>query len=403
MPLLLQNLSDTPVVLVHGPRQCGKTTLTKMVEESHGYKFLSFDDVGQLQAATEDPVGYVSKLPEKTILDEVQKVPELFSSIKMSVDNNRKPGRFILAGSANVLLLPKLSDSLAGRMGILRLHPLAQAELNGAKTGFLEDLFTTGPGATTQAPRVEGELAQRVAAGGYPEALARKEAMASRRWHLNYVTTMIQRDAKELRQITTADALPSLLTLAARHTAQLSNISNLAKTFQISRPTINSYIALLEQVFMLERLPAWHNNASKRLVKTPKLHMGDSGLACSLLGLDVNALLDDRATFGQMLETFVYQELRKLASWQQEPVNFSHFRDKDGVEVDIVLESRNRVAGIEVKAGATVTAKDLRGLKKLREAAGEKFTAGVILYDGDATLPFGPKLFAAPVSSLWSP
>ena len=149
LPLLLQHLSDTPVVLVHGPRQCGKTTLAKIVEESHGYKYISFDDSTQLVAAQEDPTGYISRLPNKTILDEVQKAPELFSSIKMSVDNNRQPGRFILAGSANVLLLPKLSDSLAGRMGILRLHPLAQAELNDTDTGFLESLFTTDPSAAT--------------------------------------------------------------------------------------------------------------------------------------------------------------------------------------------------------------------------------------------------------------
>ena len=347
----------------------------------------------------------MANLADKTILDEVQKVPELFSSIKMVVDNDRQPGRFILTGSANVLQMPRLSDSLAGRMGILRLYPLSQAELHGSETRFLESLFSGNLNSKKQEsrPRLGVELANIVARGGYPEAIARTSDASRTRWHRDYIDTIIQRDIKYLARLEAVDSLYKLLELASNHTAQLTNISNLAEVFQLSRPTIGSYVKLLEQLFLLERLPAWYHKASKRLVKTPKLHIADTGLACSMLGLNKTRLFRDKRIFARMLETFVYQELRKYACWHQYPVKFSHFRDKDMVEVDIVLESETRVAGIEVKAGATIDRKDLNGLKKLRDATAEKFAVGVILYDGETTLSMGPKLYAVPISRLWLP
>lgn len=190
--------------------------------------------------------------------------------------------------------------------------------------------------------------------------------------------------------------------LAAGQSAHLLNATNLAAPFQLSRPTIRDYITLLSRIFLLEELPPWHNNRLRRLVKSPKLHLCDTGLACSLLGTNAKALMADRMLLGQLLETFVFQELRRQASWQEEPANFYHFRDKDGVEVDIVIEvSGQRVAGIEVKAAATATATDFRGLRKLKTVTGDRFVAGVLLYDGEATMPFGEKLFAVPIRALW--
>lgn len=398
---LTEALTDTPVVLIHGPRQCGKTTLAQQVGEARGYRYFSFDDTVALAAAQADPAGFVDDLPERAILDEIQRAPGLFTAIKAAVDRRRTPGRYILTGSANVLLLPRLADSLAGRMEIVRLHPLAQSELAGRAGGFLEGLFA-GNFKTRTYDRLGTGLIQRVAAGGYPAALARATPRRRTAWYRDYIEMLVQRDVRDLARIGALETLPRLLTLAAGQTARLLNVSDLAGPFQLSRPTIRDYVTLLERVFLLEPLSPWHSNRLSRLIKTPKLHLGDTGVACALLGFDAEALARDRATFGQLLETFVYQELRRQASWHDASIAFHHFRDKDGAEVDIVLERGAReLAGIEVKAGATVTAADFRGLRKLKEAAGARFTAGVVLYDGAASAGFGNGFYAVPIRLLW--
>ncbi|HHM05301.1 MAG TPA: ATP-binding protein [Gammaproteobacteria bacterium] len=400
-PRLDEALADTPVVMIHGPRQCGKTTLARRVGEARGYAYFSFDDDVTLAAAREDPVGFAGDLPERAILDEVQRVPELFTALKSTVDRDRVPGRFLLTGSANVLLVPKLADSLAGRMEILRLHPLAQVELARTPPRFLNALFGAGFEMGNR-PRLGNGLPERIVAGGYPAALARQAPRRRAAWYRDYIETLVQRDVRELARIRLLDALPRLLTLAAGQTARLLNVSDLASPFQLSRQTIRGYITLLTRVFLLEELPSWHSNRLRRLIKTPKLHLGDTGLACALLGVDVAALKADRVLLGQLLETFVFQELRRQASGWEDAVNFYHFRDKDGAEVDIVLEtSGQRVAGVEVKAAATVTASDFRGLRRLKQAAAQRFAGGVVLYDGEATMPFGDGLYAVPTRCLW--
>ena len=401
LPRLTEALADSPVVLIHGPRQCGKTTLAQTQGRHSKYAYLSFDDDVARVAAQADPAGFVSDLPERVILDEVQRVPALFAALKIAVDRKRVPGRFILTGSANVLLVPKLADSLAGRMQILRLHPLAQCELARHAPGFLDALFE-GRFKFRQSERLGGQLAQRIAAGGYPAALARPAGRRRAAWYRDYLEALVQRDVRDLARISSLDVLPRLLALAAAQTAQLFNMTALAAPFQLSRPTIGDYVTLLERVFLLERLPPWHSNRISRLIKTPKLHLGDTGLACALLGVDAAALVADRPLLGRILETFVFQELRRQASWHDEPLAFSHFRDKDGVEVDIVIERGARtLVGVEVKAAATVTAADFRGLRKLREAAGKRFVTGVVLYDGEVSVRFDEQLYAVPLRALW--
>ncbi len=400
-PRLREALGDTPAVLIHGPRQSGKTTLARAVGEPRGYRYLTFDDEAVRGAATADPVGFVNALPPKSILDEVQRVPGIFTSLKATIDRRRTPGRFILTGSANVLLVPKLADSLDGRMGILRLHPLAQCEIEDRRPRFIETLFRGDFGTGIAEPLGAG-LAQRIAAGGYPAALARRSPARRRAWYRDYVETQVQRDVRDLTRVRSLDALPKLLALAAGQTARLINVADLSAPFELTRQTIHEYVTLLEHVFLVERLPSWHTNRLSRLVKRPKLHMGDTGVACSLLGLDPAALAGDRQLFGSMLETFVLQELRRQASWLAEPVDLFHFRDRDDFEVDIVLERGHAaVAGVEVKAAATVREADLRGLRKLRDATGKRFVAGVVLYDGSAAIRFGGGLFAVPVRRLW--
>jgi predicted AAA+ superfamily ATPase len=398
---LIDALADSPVVLLHGARQCGKTTLARLVGARTGYTYITFDDAVAREGAESDPAGFVDGLPARVILDEVQRVPSLFTALKATVDRQREAGRFLLTGSANVLLVPRLADSLAGRMEILRLFPLAQSELRRRRSAFLDTLLH-GAFKTRRTNRLAAELAERIVAGGYPAALARPTPRRRATWYRDYLDAIVQRDVRDLTRISALDALPRLLTLAAGQTGRLLNVSELSGPFSVSRPTIRDYVTLLQRVFLLEELPPWHSNRLSRLVKTPKLHVGDTGLACALLGVDAVTLNADRPLLGQLLETFVFQELRRQASWYAEPLSFFHFRDKDGVEVDIVIERGARsVAGVEVKAAATVTSADFRGLRKLKDAAGRAFASGVLLYDGETTVSFGDGLYAVPIRSLW--
>jgi predicted AAA+ superfamily ATPase len=397
---LEQALRDTPVVLIHGPRQCGKTTLARMVGDAAGYAYITFDDDVQRAAALTDPIGFVADLADKTILDEVQRVPSLFLALKAAVDRERRPGRFILTGSTNVLLVPQLADSLAGRMEILRLHPLAQDEMTGTRSSFLDGLFA----ATFHHRRFErlgSELAGRITSGGYPAAILRPSPKRRAVWYRDYIETMVQRDVRDSARIGALDAIPRLLQLAAGQTARLVNVAEISSAFQLSRPTIRDYVVLLERLFLLEHLPPWHSNRLSRLIKTPKLHIGDTGLAASLLGMDAPSLAKDRALLGQLLETFIFQELKRQASRHDKPIHFHHFRDKDGVEVDLVLERSLKVAGIEIKASATIGEDDFRGLKKLRDSVGQRFAAGVVLYDGENVVGFGDRLYAIPLRAVW--
>jgi uncharacterized protein len=398
---LIDALADSPVVLLHGPRQSGKTTLARLVGERRDYTYLTFDDSVTRQSADTDPAGFVDGLPARVILDEVQRVPALFTAIKTAVDRRRTAGRFLLTGSANVLLVPTLADSLAGRMEILRLFPLAQTELARHESGFLDALLNRAF-KTRRADRLGVGLAERIVAGGYPAALARPAGRRRATWYRDYLDAIVQRDVRDLARISALDTLPRLLALAAGQTARLLNVTELAGPFSVSRPTIREYVTLLQRVFLLEELPPWHSNRLSRLVKTPKLHLGDTGLASALLGIDAAALTADRALLGQLLETFVFQELRRQASWHEDTLSFFHFRDRDDYEVDIVIERGAReIAGVEVKASATVRASDFSGLRKLKDAAGRRFTCGIVLYDGETTASFGEGMFAVPIRTLW--
>ena len=414
---LVEALEDSPVVLIQGPRQCGKTTLAQMVCAPHylpgngrkarpagrSYDYISFDDDVVRAAAETDPMGFIAGLPERAVLDEVQRAPGLFTALKLEVDRQRVPGRFLLTGSTNLMAIPTVQDSLAGRLETVRLHPLAQCELHAgrpAADSFIGALLG-GNFPMRQAERLGPDLAERIVAGGYPPALARPPGSRRANWYRNYIDAQVQRDIGSLSRISSLDTLPRLLALAATQSAQLFNLSSLSAPFQLSRPTIGDYIGLLERVYLLERLPSWHNNRGKRLVKTPKLHLGDTGLACALLGASARTLLEDRPLLGTLLETFVYQELRRQATWHDAPVEFFHYRDKDQLEVDIVLESGNRVAGVEVKAGATVTSSDFHGLRRLQSACGRRFAAGVVLHDGETCVSFGDSMYAVPLRRLW--
>ncbi|NHN35743.1 ATP-binding protein [Pseudomaricurvus alcaniphilus] len=399
-------LSDTPVVFIMGPRQVGKTTLVKTLITETGadnWTFITLDDQAQFEIARADPVGFIRNLPSTRIaLDEVQRLPELFISIKQAVDEQRTPGRFLLTGSANALLLPRLSDSLAGRMESVRLMTLSECEIHGRQPDFLTKLLDQ-KAPTTQNIRVREHLLHRLVSGCFPEPLQRASERRSQAWYQQYLNTLIQRDIRDLTHIDHPDLMAKLLKLTAFYAGKLVNLTELGGKLGLDRLTIKKYMALLEQLFLVEQLPAWHCNEYKRLVKTPKLHSVDTGMMCAMRGLNRERLLKQAGDFGSVLESFVYNELRKQAVWIEEPLNFYHYRDKDKVEVDVIIENAmGDCFAIEVKAAASLSAKDFSGLKRFQGVAGDRFKIGVLLYDGDHTTAFGDNLYAVPLGALWS-
>lgn len=393
-------LGDTPVVFLAGARQTGKSTLVRNLGPEADYRTL--DDLGVLAAAQADPEGFIGALGSRTILDEVQRAPSLLLPIKASVDRDRHPGRFILTGSANVLALPKVADSLAGRMEVLTLWPLAQAELDSLRPGFVDACFSGHPDRLRVSGTSRGELFRRIATGGYPEAAARKTSGDRSRWFEAYLHTLIQRDVRDLAAIEGLAQLPRLLQTVAARSGSPLNVADLGRTLGLGQVTLRRYLTLFQTLFLLVELPPWFENLGKRLAKTPKVYLNDAGLLCHLLGADAEALQDSPAR-GAMIETFAVMELVKSAPWSETRPDLFHVRTSAGQEVDVVLEDRRRrLVGIEVKASSTVGAADFKGLRMFQELTGSRFACGVVLYTGREILPFGPGLWALPLQALWA-
>ena len=402
LPALEAALADTPVVLVVGPRQAGKTTLCRLVAERRGARLLSLDDAATLAAATTDPAGFIAAIDGPVVLDEIQKAPALLPAIKLAVDRRRTAGRFLLTGSADVLSLPRFSESLAGRVEVLTLWPLSQGELVGRRERFIDVLFAKAKIDAGVAGESRAQIIERALRGGFPEAVARRDPERRRAWFRAYVTTMIERDVRDLAQIEGLTDLPRLLNVLAARSASLLNVAELSRSLGLAHTTLSRYLALLEQTFLVRRVPAWAGSRARRAVKTPRVWVPDTGLLGHLAGLTPARLAEEPATVGPLLETFVVSELTKQLGWSRTPAELLHFRTHGGHEVDVVLEAPDgRLVGIEVKAAATVGRGDLKGLRALRDVAGKRFHRGVVLYTGRETLPFGPDLWALPVSALW--
>ncbi len=410
-------LADTPVVLLTGARQTGKTTLARdlaFAPEAFPGRYVTLDDLEVLSAAKADPAGFLATLAtsgEPVIVDEVQHAPELLPAIKASVDRDRRPGRFLLTGSANVLVLPKVSESLAGRVEVMTLWPLSQAELAGKASSFVDFLFSDAPLASLS-PRSEAmdraDIVARVLAGGYPEALTRS---TNRRqdWYSSYLTTILQRDVRDLANIEGLTQMPRLMSLLATRSASLLNLADLSRTLPLPYTTLQRYMALLEAIYLVKLLPAWSNNLGTRLLKTPKILLTDTGLAGYLMGVSESRVVENPSLLGGLLENFVALELMKDATWSETHPSFYHWHTAQREEVDILLESRDgRLVGVEVKASTSVSSSDFRGLRTLQASVsgsasvGGKFHRGILLYTGQHVLPFGEGLFAVPLSALWS-
>lgn len=395
-------LRDTPVACLLGPRQSGKTTLARTLEPRYAY--VTFDDAATLAFAQADPTGFVAALPKRAILDEVQRVPELLRTLKLAVDRDRRPGRFVLTGSANLLLLPGLGDSLAGRMEVVQLQPLTAAEQARAPGRFLAALLGghLKPAVAATAPEPPLALAGRVVAGGFPEAVARSPARA-RVWHREYLRLLLERDVQDVARVRDTAAVGRLLELLALRTAQLLNVSSLGNDLDLRRETVEHYLAVCERLYLVRRLLPWHRNPASRLIKSPKVHIVDSGLAATLTGLTATDWSTQRERFGHLLESFVVQQLVAQAGWTDPDLRFWHYRDKDQVEVDLVITRGRQTWGVEVKSAVTATPADGAGLRRLAAQCGADYQGGVLLYAGDSAFALGGgRDLAAPLARLWS-
>lgn len=399
--LLNDALGRSPVVLLTGARQTGKTTLVQELSKNGEYSYRTFDNLSFLAAAQNDPQGFIDELDLPVILDEVQRVPEIFLPIKMAVDSNRRPGMFLLTSSANPLLLPRLGDSLAGRMEVINLFPFSQGEFYGRKETFLDLVFSQQIKKLNPSAIRKDEIAQKLVIGGYPpvKGFDEKGRLA---WFESYLTTILQRDVKDLANIEGLTQLPNLLALIASRAGSLFNGSELARSSGISLTTLNRYLVLLQALFMVLFLPPWSKNLGKRLVKSPKVYLIDSGILLHLLRAKEEKILFDEKLFGHLFENFVVTELFKQATWSQNSVKLFHYRTTTRIEVDLLAEDNaGKIVGIEIKSSKTVTANDFRGLKYLKESTGENFACGMVLYTGSDIVPFGGGLYAVPVSCLW--
>jgi predicted AAA+ superfamily ATPase len=403
-------LGDTPVVVVTGPRQSGKSTLAEQIADDLGAQRVTLDDTGPRAAANVDPAGFIEQSELPLLLDEFQKAPALLEAIKSRVDrerrgNPRAAGLFLLTGSANVWVTLKVADSLAGRAERIRLLPLSQGEIRGRREQFIDELFDGRVPALTDVPAGRSPISELVVTGGYPEMLARTDQRRRSRWIQSYLEMILERDVQDLSvRAQQLDELPRLLELAAARVGSLLDLTELGKAIQMKRDSVSRYLRLLELLFLVQRAPAWSRNIGQRLIKAPKLWLPDSGLVAQLVGYSATRFEDLEDPFaGALFENFVAAELVKQATWAKREVRFHHFRTAGGREVDVVLEDREgSLVGIEAKLGATPHEKDFSGLSHLRDKLGNKFKAGVMLNTGSRTLPFGDRLWAAPVSALWS-
>lgn len=396
-------LADTPVVLVNGARQTGKSTLVQSLI-GQGYKahYLTMDDSAVLAACTNDPTGFLAGFDGPLILDEIQRAPQLFPAIKAHVDKNRKPGRYLLTGSANMMLLPKLAESLTGRMEIITLWPISRGETDSNKEQFIDTVFAGSKPVIPKKPASQSDLFDILLAGGYPEVLSRQAQDRRNAWFGSYITTILQRDVRDIANIEGLTAMPRLLSLLASRASSPLNLSELSRSLGIPQSTLKRYMVLLETTFLLGLLPAWSSNLGKRLMKSPKIILNDSGLLCYLVGMDKERLGRDRQLTGSILENFVVMELRKQATWSVAKPSMFHLRSQFGQEVDIVLEnSAGDIVGIEVKLSGTVDVKDFEGMKFLADMAKKKFVQGIVLYTGTQYVPFGKDISAVPIGALW--
>ena len=402
---IAEALKDTPVILITGARQTGKSTLCRQIIEEGIFKgqSVTLDDPATLSAAMADPLGFLQDLDKHVIIDEVQRAPELFLSIKKLIDEDRKDRRIILTGSADVMTLPKVADSLAGRMEIHHLWPLSQGEIQNKPSNFLETLVSKD----TLFANIRSDwkqIIQIIKKGGYPEVVRRETDTRRSKWFESYIVAILQKDIRDLANIEGLTQIPKILQLIATRVGSTVNLSDISRLSGVKNTTLQRYMSLLEHIFLILKIPAWTPNSEGQFVKSPKIILNDTGLLCYLRG-EGESLLEDRTTAGGFLKNLVVMEIIKQLSWSENILKPYHFSIHKGAEVDLILENRKKqLYGIEIKSTATIKEIDFKGLKRLAEEAGDRFLKGIVLYTGEQVLGgFGGKnLFAVPIPALWS-
>ncbi len=395
-------LEDTPVVVLNGPRQVGKTTLTRNLSYSGTVEFATLDEEASRQAARHDPRSFVTRSADTFVIDEAQLEPRLFRAVKAEIDRDRRPGRFLLTGSSRLLSAPDMAASLVGRVETVDLWPFSQGEMAGGSEAFVDLLFESPIDLVHNSQISRPDIVKRIVSGGYPEIVNRQPTRRPA-WFESYLTTITQSVIRDLSSIERLTEIPRLLRLCAARTGNELNVSAIANDLGFPARTVDGYLGLLAQAFLIDRIPAWSTNLSSKVVRRPKLVVTDTGLAAHLIGSTAATVDRSGGPFGQLLETFVANEIRKQLTWSASRATLWHFRDRSGAEVDLVLEHPDgRVVGIEVKATSTPSSGDLRGLRLLADRLGDRFHFGVLLHTAPEATRFGPKLAALPTDVLWT-
>jgi uncharacterized protein len=394
--LVEEALADTRVVILNGARQVGKSTLAERVLREAPRRTARFlDDPQTRLAAEEDPVGFLD-FDGLMLIDEVQRVPDLWLAIKNAVDRDPRPGRFILTGSARLLALHSIPDALPGRSETIELWPLSQGEIDGQPDGFVDAVFSSGPLLQTQGTGLKkADYLARIARGGYPEAFRRDTPSRRNRFFASYLNDIMVRDVRQVADIERAADMRRLIALLGGRCGCLLNMASLARELTITEPTVRRYIQILETIYVLQLIPAWSSGATNRVLRAPKLMFVDSGLANYLQA-------PGGGQGGGLMENFVMGELARQLTWAETSANLFHYHDREDREVDAILEdSTGRIVGIEVKSAQTVRPDDLHGLRYLKDKLGSRMHAGYVLYCGDESFSFGNGIGCLPISALW--
>lgn len=401
-PIVLDALGEARAVCLLGARQCGKSTLARAIATNeHPAEYLTLDNDATRQAALADPTGFVARIGGPAVIDEVQRAPDLMLAIKERLDSSDARGQFLLAGSANIMTLPTIADALPGRVDYVRLWPFSQGELAGRRESFIDRLLAGEIPHVRDAPVGSGAYAEQIVAGGFPDVRGRSGAGRTRFFD-SYISTLLGRDLPDVATVRDPASVERLLRLIAARSANLVSARAVATELGADHKTVAAQTRILEELFLVARLQPWHVNLGSRQVKTPKIYVTDTGLLAHLTNTSPKRLVQDGERAGPLFETFVAMELARQRDWAESPPSLMHYRDKQQREVDVVLElGSGETAAVEVKTAATVQARDLAGLRHLRDRLGKRFQAGVVLYTGARTLSFGDRLAAVPLCGLW--
>ncbi|MFI3242471.1 MAG: ATP-binding protein [Alphaproteobacteria bacterium] len=399
-PVVQRALKNRRVLIISGARQVGKSTLTKqaIIEDA---TFRTLDSTKLLNVAFDDPTGFLTHNEKTLVIDEIQKAPHLLPEIKIVVDNNNSPGQFVLTGSADVMALPEVKESLAGRVKNLKLRGLTQGEIEAKQPNFVEKVLKKDLSSQIRGFSKKDVL-QRALRGGYPEAIIKSEK-ERREWYKDYVISLLTHDLKDISNIKRHDELKKVLYTLSAWSSKYMDISGICSKCGLSKPTLNEYMGLIEKLYLCERVYPWTKSDYDRVGRTEKIFITDTGLMSSVLDWNYESTNLDADRYGKLIETFVFNELSAQVDLDID-LSLNHYRDREGREIDFIIENnQGDIIGVEVKGGSNINKDDFKHLKWFKEnLAKDKRFIGIVLYSSEDTLPFGEDMLAVPTAALWS-